>query len=242
MNPMVQFLKQLTDRISPSTYTSVMNQSDAKQIAYIRQLQREMKKEDTLEVPFKELNVVVFDLETTGFYPNRGDKILSVGAVKVEGTEVKKDNTFYSLIQSDESPPKEIVDLTGITKEQLEGAPPVEKVLNDFYKYIQRDTLVAHHAGHERNFMQHFSRSILRTAFEHRIVDTTFLTKIAVPAVSLVTLDECCSHYGIEIETRHHALHDAIATASLWAESLKRIQELGFHHLRDVYTYLAKNR
>ncbi|MBU9722059.1 MULTISPECIES: exonuclease domain-containing protein [Bacillaceae] len=241
MNPMVQFLKQLTDRVSPSAYTS-MNQSDAKTIAYIRQLQREMKKEDVLEIPFEDLNVTIFDLETTGFYPSRGDKILSVGAVKVNGACISEEKPFYSLIYGEEQPPETIVELTGISKDMLQHAPLIGNVLEDFFHYIQRDTLVAHHAGHERNFMQYYCKAVLKTGFEHRIVDTTFLTKIVEPTQSLITLDDCCSYYGIDIKKRHHALYDAMATAELWVESVKKIQSLGFKHLRDVYSHLAKNK
>ncbi|MDG5789566.1 exonuclease domain-containing protein [Evansella sp. AB-P1] len=242
MNPMIQFIKQLSGKLNPNVYSTVLNQTDARQVAYLRQLQREIKREDSLEIPFSDLNVIVFDLETTGFYPSKGDKILSIGAVKVNGDHVLEDDVFYSLILSQDAPSKEIEELTGITKDQLEKAPPIEKVLIDFYKYIQGNTLVAHHATHERNFMQHMTWNVLRTQFEHRIVDTTFLTKIIEPSGNLITLDDCCNHFGITINQRHHALHDAIGTAKLWAENIGTIQKLGFSNLKDVYTYLANSR
>ncbi|WP_078556231.1 exonuclease domain-containing protein [Bacillus alkalicellulosilyticus] len=239
MNQMVQFMKQLSGKLSPNVYTSVQQQNSASQVAFLRQLQRELKREDVLEIPLEQLQVVVFDLETTGFYPDKGDRILSIGAVKMNGLEILEDE-FYSLVHSEEAPSPEIEQLTGISKDQLVEAPPLQEVLESFYKFINRDTLVAHHARHEKNFMQHATWAVTRTSFQHRIVDTSFLTKIVSPEAELVTLEDCCHHHGIEITTRHHALADAIMTAKLWSENVKLIKEMGFKHLSDVYSALAK--
>ncbi|MFC4323783.1 exonuclease domain-containing protein [Litchfieldia salsa] len=239
---MVQFVKQLSGRLTPNMYSSVASQNDAASIAYLRQLQRELKREDVLDIPFSELKVTVFDLETTGFDPNKGDRILSIGAIKVEGNKVCEEETFYSLVQSAEEVSEEIADLTGITKNELKEAPPIEVVLKEFYQFIKSDTLIAHHANHERKFMDHVTWSILRKNFQHRIIDTSFLTKIVEPEKNLVSLDECCFHFGIENKQRHHALHDAIATAQLWSNNVSAIQTLGFSDLKDVYTHLATNR
>ncbi|MDQ0255103.1 DNA polymerase-3 subunit epsilon [Evansella vedderi] len=242
MNPMIHFIKQLSGKIGPNLYTSVLSQRDAGQVAYIRQLQRELKKENVLEVPLSQLKVVVFDIETTGFYPNKGDRVLSIGAIKVIGDKVLEGETFYTLIQSDQGPSKEIEELTGIKAIDLKEAPLIESVLIQFFQFIKGSTLVAHHANHERNFMQHVTWSVLKTRFEQRIVDTKFLTQIVVPEINLITLDECCIHFGIEIKQRHHALHDAHATAELWAANIRAITKLGYENLKDVYTHIASLR
>ncbi|MCD8511888.1 MAG: 3'-5' exoribonuclease [Bacillus sp. (in: Bacteria)] len=239
MNPMIQFLKQLSGKMNPNMYSAVSTSRNAEQIAYIRQLQREFKKKDSLQVPFSQLNIVVFDLETTGFFPNKGDRILSIGAVKVKGDQVLAKERFYSLVQSRGGLTPEIVSLTGITERILQDAPPMEQVLLDFYEFVNGDTLVAHHASHERRFMQQMSWSILKTSFDHRIVDTLFLTKITAPNLPLVTLDQCCEHFNITIQKRHHALFDALATAQLWADNIRFIQRLGYENLKDVYAHLA---
>lgn len=240
MNQMIHFVKQLSGKINPSMFTAGLSQTDAGNIAYMRYLQKELHKQDVLELPFSELKVVIFDLETTGFNPTKGDQILSIGAVKMHGDQMLTKDTFYSLIQSGNEPSREIERLTGITKNDLEQAPPIRDVLKQFYQFIGSDILVAHHANHEKSFMQHFTWSILKTSFQHRIIDTSFVTKIARPELNLVTLDECCSHFGVVNKKRHHALYDAEATAKIWAKSIQSIQRLGFNNLQDVYTYLAK--
>ncbi|WP_186576801.1 exonuclease domain-containing protein [Aquibacillus kalidii] len=239
MDQMIQFMKQMSGKLNSNVYTSLPSQSDPSKIAYIRNLQRELKNKDTLQVPFDELEVVVFDIETTGFFPYKGDKILSIGAVKMQGERVLEDDVFYAPIYSEEAPPEEIEKLTGITKEQLINAEPMGAVLKDFYQFIKSDTLVAHHSSHEKQFMKHATWSVLKTNFQHRIIDTAFLTKIIDPVSNLITLDECCDHYGISIERRHHALYDSIATAKLWSKSIRQVKELGFSNLKDVYAHIA---
>jgi len=240
MNPMVRFIKQLSGKLSPSMYTSVAHQTDPASIAFLRQLQRDVKAKDVLQIPFSELKVTVFDLETTGFHPQKGDKILSIGAVKMVGDQVMEDETYYSLVNCNEPLSEHVKNLTGICEGELAEAPSLEQVLKEFYQFIESQPLVAHHANHEKSFMQHATSSVLKLNFQHRIMDTSFLTKVVVPKKDLITLDDCCNHFGISIEKRHHALHDAIGTAKLWAEGVRLTQQLGFSNLSDVYAHLAK--
>lgn len=242
MNEMMQFLRQIPGKLGGNSYSSIANQNDLNNVAYLRQIQRDMKKQDVLEIPFSELNLVVFDIETTGFHPYKGDQILSIGAVKIQDGIVLEKESFYSLVYNEKVLTSEIETLTGILKGDLLEAPPINKVLNDFFQFVKSDPLVAHHANHERNFMQHVTWSILKTRFEHRVIDTSFLTKITDPLATFVTLDDWCSQFGIVIKKRHHALHDAIATAKLWLESVQLVEEKGFHCLKDVYSYLASKK
>lgn len=236
MNQMIQFAKQLTGKLNANEHTA---SNDPGKAAYLRNLQREMKKKDVLNTPLEKLDVIVFDMETTGFFPYKGDRILSIGAVKVKGDQILEGNEFYSLVASEGPVPEEIESLTGITEEQLKEAESMQTVLRKFYQFIKSDTLVAHHSSHEKKFMEHATWSIMKTTFQHRLIDTSFLTKIALPDSNLYTLDDCCAHYGIQIEKRHHALYDAKATARLWAESIRSIKDLGFADLSDVYRHIA---
>lgn len=213
---------------------------NAQQIAYMRQLQREMNSEDKLKIPLEKLNVVVFDIETTGFFPEQGDEIISLGAVKVCGTSIQEDAEFYSLVRYEKGLSSKIVDLTGITDEQLIEAPQLSEVLIQFFKYVKDDILVAHHAGHEKSFMEHSTWKLFKTHFKHRIVDTSFLYRVAEPNEKLVRLEDFCQHNGIPAEGRHHALGDAKLTAKLWCLYITKLQETGYKTLKDIYEHVAR--
>ncbi len=210
------------------------------QMAYLRHLQKEINKEDAMHVSLNELNAVVFDIETTGFSPEKGDSILSIGAMKMHGTKIIEEQVFYSLIQYDKEIPSDIVQLTGITNELVSTAPPLADVLMNFFQFVGDSTLVAHHATHERTFMQHASSKLFKTPFKHRIVDTSFLYKIVEPHFHNVTLERLCEHNGISIIDRHNALGDAKMTAQLWGIYIEKALEIGCETLNDVYNHFAR--
>ncbi|RUL56875.1 exonuclease domain-containing protein [Lysinibacillus antri] len=209
------------------------------QMAYLRHLQKEMNKLDPMNVPLNELDVVVFDIETTGFFPEKGESILSIGAVKMKGSSIIEE-PYYSLVYYDQPIPNNIVELTGITNEQVLHAPPITDVMMNFFQFVQNSTLVAHHASHEKRFMQYISLKLFKTPFKHRIVDTSFLYKIAEPHRHHVALEQICCDNQIPILDRHNALGDAKMTAQLWAIYVEKVQKLGCDTLQDVYNHFAR--
>ncbi|MBP3038814.1 3'-5' exonuclease [Bacillaceae bacterium Marseille-Q3522] len=212
---------------------------DPQQMAFLRQLQREMRVEEVMTIPLEQLEAVVFDIETTGFFPDKGDQIISIGAVKVKGEAVLEEDTFYSPAFYDKPLLPEIAEITGLTAQELRNAPALSEVIIQFFQFAQNRPLVAHHARHEKNFMQLASWQLFRAPLRHRIVDTTFLSKIAEPDVKLIRLEDFCEHHRIPVINRHHALGDAILTAKLWGIYVQKLKNIGCRTLHDIYERLA---
>lgn len=240
MNPMVQFIRQISSRIGSGMYAGIQGQMDPRHISFLKQLQKETKEDNCLDIPLTDLQTVVFDFETTGFYPEKGDRILSIGAIKMHGEEMEEEQTFYSLVQSDDPLSKEMKELTNIQEKELKAAPPLSEVFLQFYQFIEGRTLVAHHAKHEQAFMKQANRELLRSNIEKRILDTSFFIRLVDPICNGLTLDECCIACGVEIHNRHHALEDAKMTAQLWRYYIKKAKEIGCNNLRDMYEVVAK--
>jgi DNA polymerase III subunit epsilon len=238
MNVVDKWLRQMGALAGRSAYHP-KGSRNAEAVAYARRLQREQKQRDHLEMPFKKLPVVVFDIETTGFSPKKGDTVLSIGAVKQKETGLEE---FYSLVYSETEPSETVKELTGITGNMLLEAPPAEEVFTDFLQFIQGHTLVAHHAKHEKAFMEQTLWTLYRMKFDYRLLDTTFLTKIIDPERQLHSLEECCDYFNIPSSGRHHALEDAKMTYRLWTTCAEQVQKQGFHTLKDVYSMLARQQ
>jgi len=207
----------------------------AQHIAFLRGLQKEIQPEEALMIPLTKLNVVVFDIETTGFFPEKGEEILSIGAIKMSGSYIHRDETFYSLMHVEKEITQDIVQLTGIQNEDLKNAPAPSNVLIEFMRFVKESSLVAHHANHERSFMQHASNRLFRMPFKHRIVDTAFLFNIVERNLDIAKLEDFCTHNDIPIVNRHNALGDAILTAELWSLYIERARNIGCDTLQDVY-------
>src|SRR5690606_24074638 len=109
----------------PPAIRSVFQPRNAQQMAFLRQVMKKKRSETAMETPLAEAEVVVFDLETTGFNAEGGDEILSIGAVAAKGEQIMEEQTFYSLVNPGRPIPPAITELTGIRQAEVEQAPGI---------------------------------------------------------------------------------------------------------------------
>jgi DNA polymerase III subunit epsilon len=237
--PFIHFVRGIQGKLGTNVYSGLQGQN-GQHIAFLRQIQKEMKTENDLIIPLSELEVTVFDLETTGFFPEKGDQILSIGAIKTKGSQVKEEQVFYSLVNYDKELPVQVKELTGLDEEELNSAPPLSNVLLDFYHFARGTPLVAHHSNHEKNFLQAANWKQFKAPQKQRIIDTSFLSRVADPELIHNKLEDLCERYGIPVVDRHHALGDAKLTALLWCIFIDQVQQLGYETLQDIYNLMAK--
>jgi len=237
--PFMDFVRGIQGKLNNNRFGGLQSQN-SQHLAYMRHLQREIEEERVMEVELNRLHAVVFDIETTGFFPEKGDRIISIGAVKIVAGEVKEEDTFYSLVHYEGNISPQIQQLTNISDEQLVDAPFLSDVLVRFFRYVEKSPLIAHHTSHEKTFMQHACRSSFQTQFKHRLFDTSFLYRLVEPKDVSTRLEDLCERSAIPIVDRHHALGDAKLTAHLWIHYMKQVQQLGCKNMRDVYERLAR--
>jgi DNA polymerase III epsilon subunit family exonuclease len=92
------------------------------------------------------VQLVLFDLETTGLSPLR-DEIIQIAAVRMTNWEVDEEDAFFSYVNPGRPIPPWISYYTGITDADVQQAPRAGEVLRDFSRYVGGTTLVAHN-GH----------------------------------------------------------------------------------------------
>ena len=92
--------------------------------------------------------VVVLDIETTGFSLEKFADIIEIGALKLDVNNRKVVSAFSQLIRPTQSAsiPAKITELTRITWQQLENQPYIEDVLPVFYNFIGILPVVIHNA------------------------------------------------------------------------------------------------
>ncbi len=84
---------------------------------------------------------VVIDIETTGLADD--DEIIEIGALRIENGQPV--DSYSALVKCRKTISKEITELTGITKEEInERGVPVEKALEDFLNFCGNDELLGH--------------------------------------------------------------------------------------------------
>ncbi|KUP21996.1 exonuclease domain-containing protein [Paenibacillus sp. DMB5] len=229
----------------PSAIASIRGgesaQQTAQQMAFIRSLMREKRRPEVLHTPLSELETVIFDLETTGFSHQHGDEIMSFGAVRVVGEEIKEEECFYTLVKCQTAIPENITRLTGITEEMTAAAPSLIDGLHNFMAFVGQRVLVAHGSAHDKSFLNAALWKTSKVQLTHRVLDTMMLARWLEPQRSNYTLDELLAVHNIPIQGRHHALEDAKMTARLWVSYLREISNRRqVDTLGDLYAYLSR--
>ncbi|MDR1905661.1 MAG: 3'-5' exonuclease, partial [Clostridiales bacterium] len=179
---------------------------------YIEEIQQDFfsTTEDVPEI-FMNKDFVVFDCETTGL-DRQSDKIIELAAVKIKSGIIRE--VFSTFVNPGEDISAEITKLTSITNGDLAGAPKIEDVFHDFYKFIKGCALVAHNIEFDMGFIRRAAEQT-RYKIDNDIYDTmtTARKKVRSQNYKLGTL---CELLKIELNGAHRAINDAIATAKLF--------------------------
>jgi DNA polymerase-3 subunit epsilon len=218
---------------------SVFNPQNAQQMAFMRQVMKRQRKDFIMDEPLSGLDVVVFDLETTGFHAGSGDEILSFGAVAVKGEEILEEH-FYTLVNPERPIPPHIIELTGITDADVKAAPSVVDGLRQFFEFVDKRMLVAHASGHDKQFLNNALWRTSKVHMTHRVLDTMMIAKWLEPGRKDYSLDTMLQDHRIPVTNRHHALEDSRMTAALWVTFLRTIRDRNIHTVGEMYAYLSQ--
>ena len=94
--------------------------------------------------------LAVIDFETTGLYPQYGDRATEVAIMLVRGGEII--DRYQSLMNAGVRINSFITSLTGITNQMIRAAPPAERVMGEAAAFVGDIPLVAHNASFDRRF------------------------------------------------------------------------------------------
>ena len=157
---------------------------------------------------------IIFDLETTGLYPDRGDRIIEIGAVEIIN-KVKTGRFFHKFINPEREVSRAAFNVHGISTEFLRDKPKFYDVIDDFLHFIAGDKLVIHNAPFDMKFINYelsmFDRE--KIAYE-RAVDTLVMARRKFPG-SPASLDALCKRFNINIDTRKANGHGALLDSEL---------------------------
>jgi DNA polymerase-3 subunit epsilon len=191
-------------------------------------------REQWLQTPLADIVFTVVDCETTGLHVEAGDRLVAIGAVRVDGGVVRADDTFDALINPGRPIPAESTGFHGITDAMVRDAECPEEVVAQFAAYAADSVLVAHHAAFDIGFLSPVADSA-QVDLEPLTVDTMLLSAVLNPdPEARHGLDHVCQRYGVEVFGRHTALGDALATAEVLVRMLPGLAAKGIVTLGDA--------
>ena len=165
---------------------------------------------------------IAIDLETTGIRVSK-DKIIEVGLLKVKDSHII--DTFSCVINPDMQVDDKILELTKISKNELENAKRIHEVINHIVDFCEEYVLLGHNTIFDYSFVKkEANRAGLE--FEKRGIDTYKLCKRVLPENVRKNLTDACNYFGIERKNSHRAFSDAYYTHVLFQEIIKNFKTL----------------
>ena len=173
---------------------------------------------------------VVFDLETTGFYPVN-NKIIEIGAVKVENGNITE--RFSSFVNPQVPIPYEIEKLTHIDDSMVIGAKTIEEVLPEFMEFCKDAVMVAHNADFDMGFIRYnLKRQNMEREFT--VVDTVALARTLLPGLNNAKLHTVAKALGVTLANHHRAVDDAGCTAEIFVKFIQMLRGRGIEDLAQL--------
>jgi DNA polymerase III subunit epsilon len=154
----------------------------------------------------------IVDIETTGGSP-KNSKITEIAIYKHDGFQVIDE--FSSLVNPEMRIPEFVSRLTGITDRMVENSPKFYEIAKQIIEFTSDCIFVAHNVG--------FDYGILRNEFKMLGYDyrrphlcTVRASRYVIPGMASYSLGKLTRELGIQLENRHRAGGDALATAHLF--------------------------
>ena len=161
---------------------------------------------------------VIIDIETTGNNHKYG-RITELAVYQHNGQKIISE--FSTLINPEIDIPYYITKLTGIDNEMVRYAPKFHEVAKTIVELTVGHTFVAHNVNFDFQFIkEEFAR--LGYNFHCKTLCTVKLARKLLPGHKSYSLGKLCSDLGIEINGRHRAAGDALATVKLFEILLRQ--------------------
>jgi len=168
---------------------------------------------------------LVLDTETTGLYPQNGDRIVEIGIVELSN-HIKTGKYFHYYINPERESDVKAERIHGLSREFLSDKLKFSDIAKELIKFISDSTIIIHNAKFDVSFLNsELKRCELDNLNNDNILDTLILAKEKYPGQS-VSLDSLCRRFGIDITNRkvHGALLDAELLSLVYLELIGGIQ------------------
>ena len=155
-------------------------------------------------------NVVVLDTETTGLSFSH-DELIQIAAARLDCGQVT--DWYVTFVDPGKELPDEIAHLTGISGQDLEGAPSPDDALAGLAEFVGDSIVVAHNTAFDRHFVTNHPSGY--PLLENLWVDSLDLSRIALPRLKSHRLIDLVHAFGAPAST-HRADDDVAATCVVY--------------------------
>ncbi len=216
--------------------------TSARTLVYDFELLNKDRNADMASTALDDLTYVVFDTETTGLLPSRGDEIVQLAAVRIVNGRLVENEVLNTLVNPAMAIPDASTRIHGISNAMVADAPAIEQVAQRFHKFAQGAVLVAHNASFDLAFLRR-DEARIGLCFDHPVLDTVLLSAIVFGQSENHSLDALTARLGIDLpgHARHTAIGDAVATADVLLKLLPALKARGLQTVGELQTEMRRH-
>lgn len=170
--------------------------------------------------------VVCLDIEATGLdFGN--DRIIEIAAVRFDEHGILGE--FHTLIDPGVPIPARIVELTGITDDDVAGKPKVDEIIKTFADFIGDSPLMGHKVITDVSFLRP-----LGLALRNPMIDTYELAAFLMPTATRYNLGSLVEQLELSDLNAHRALDDTYATIEVYRVLWQKLQTLPTPLIKEI--------
>lgn len=154
-----------------------------------------------------------YDSETTGLYPNNGDRICELALIELDADRRPTGRTFHRYINPQRAMSPEAVAIHGLTDAFLADKPLFGDIVDELLDYLGDGRLVIHNADFDLQFLNGELRRLQRRMINPFHTSCTLTTARRIFPGADNSLDGLCKR--LAIDTSHRTKHGAMLDAEL---------------------------
>jgi len=186
------------------------------------------------DAPLHSVHYAVIDTELTSL-DTRNNRLLSIGAIAMEGPRIRLGEQFYRVINPGVAVPAQSVLIHKLRPNDVEGGEPPAQALADLHHFIAGKVLIGHFVKVDlqalRKELGDSAHTLSNPAIDTARVHEWILRhgpyredlEQQLGNISLAALAEV---YHLDFREAHHALDDAFVTARLWQKMIARLEAM----------------
>ena len=202
---------------------------------------------DLKQISIEDIDLVFFDVETTGLSPQDGDSICEMGGLKVRGNDII--SSFHTLIHPKRSIPEEIRAIHGISDDDVKDAPYFEQAVDNFLYFLGTSVICGYNVGFDLGFLNWELKKINYSPIEVPSVDILMMARRLFKNLESYKLTFIAQHLGIQPTRFHRAQEDANTAKEIFFKIRDTLKNKGITRAQDFITlygfsndFLKKNQ
>ena len=188
---------------------------------------------NSASTPLLALDGVVLDTETTGL-DARTARVVQIGALRFAGGSTEYTEKFERLVNPGISIPRAASAIHGISDAQVQQEPKFAAVAPELEAFVGSAVLIGHTTSYDVTVLKEEYARAGRPWSAPRTLDVRILAEFVQPTLAQYDLERLCAWLGIEIQDRHTAMGDAVATARVFGALVPLLRQRGVRTLAEA--------